>query len=217
MMNNEKGKAKEKESENLQYLEKEVVRYVYQDGTVEISIGIMFLFLGLILFLYWAMLFHPLYAIIFVLTCAGIMFAASIWLLPKLKGKFVWSKTGYYKARGSYPKSFWVFIILSILSAAFAVLSAIFFSIKISMLSFGFVMFFGLISQFFQTGGLKRFLCIPFVPLLIAIVCILLEVSWKNSLVFMFLSTGFVFLLSGIVVYRAFKGRHDECEKQEAN
>jgi hypothetical protein len=210
MINNEKGKGKGKESENLQDLEKEVVRYVYQDGTVEISIGIMFLFLGLMLFLYWAMSFHPLYAIIFVLTCAGIMFAASIWLLPKLKGKFVWSKTGYYKARGSYPKSFWVFMFLSILSTAFAILSAIFFSIKISILSFGFVMCFGLISQFFQTGGLKRFLYIPFVPLLIAIACILLGISWKDSLVFMFLSTGFVFLVSGVLVYKKFREVYDE-------
>jgi hypothetical protein len=210
MMNNEKGKAKEKESENLQYLEKKVVRYVYEDGTVEISIGIMFLFLGLILFLYWAMLFHPLYAIIFVLTCAGIMFAASIWLLPKLKGKFVWSKTGYYKARGSYPKSFWVFIILSILSVAFAVFSVRLFPAEVAIALFGGCFFFGFISQFYQAGKIRRFFYISFIPLFATGVCLLLDISWKQSIVVMFLATGLTFLVSGIIVYEQFKRKSTE-------
>jgi hypothetical protein len=198
-----------KESENIKDLKKEVIRYGYQDGVAEITIGVVYLFLGLVLFFYRATPIRPLYAIVFVLACLGVLFAGGIWLFQKLKVKFVWGKSGYYVTKGYYSKLVWVFLGLSLLSVAFAIISMRVFSSKIAIASFGGCFVFGLISQFFQTGGLKRFLYIPFVPLLIAIACILLEISWKQSLVFMFLSTGFVFLISGVMVYRAFRGRYE--------
>ncbi len=201
---------KENQQENIKDLKEKVARYGYQDGMVEISIGITYLFLGLMLFFYKATPIRPLYAVIFVLTCWGILFAGGIWLLRKLKGRFVWDKIGYSITRGSYPKTLWVFLGLSLLSAAFAVFSIRLFSPEITIASFGCCFFFGLISQFFQAGKIRRFLYISFVPLFAVGICILLGLFWKQSIVVMFISIGSVFIVSGVIVYKAFRGRYDE-------
>jgi len=200
------GDYKKKKPENMQDLEKEVVRYGYQDGVAEISIGIIYLFLSLALFFYKATPIRPLYAVIFILACGGVLFAGGIWLPRKFKGRFVWGKTGYYITKGVYPKLFWVFMSLSLLAVAFAVISVRLFPSEITIASFGGCFFFGLISQFFQTGKIRRFLYISFVPLFAVGVCILLDIFWKQSIVVMFLSTGFVFIISGFVMYKKFRG-----------
>ena len=199
----------EKKSENIKDLENEVVRYGYQNGVAEISIGIAYLLLGLMLFFYKPGPIEPIYAVFFALTCLGILFFAGTWLIRKLKGKFVWEKTGYYVAKGSYSKLVWVFLTLSLLSVAFAAFSVRLFPSEIAIASFGACFFFGLISQFLQTGRLKRFLYVSFLPLFISGVCIFLDISLKQSIVFMFLATGFAFLISGIIVYKKFRGEYD--------
>ncbi len=204
------GDVSEKKSESMQDLKRGVARYGYQDGVVEISIGIICLFLGLILFFYKAKPFRPIYAVAFSLMSLGVLFVGGVWLLRKLKGKFVWGKTGYYITKGAYPKLFWVFMGLSLMAVVFAVLSVRSFSSEVTVFLFGFAMFFGLISQFFEAGKIKRFLCISFVPLFTAGICVLMGSSWKKSLVAVFLATGCVFLVSGIVVYKKFRGKYDE-------
>jgi hypothetical protein len=199
----------EEKVESMQDLKRGVARYGYQDGVVEISIGITYIFIGLMLFFYKIKLNRPLYGVIFVLACWGVLFAGGVWFVRKLKGKLVWGKTGYYKIRESYPELFWAFMGLSILAAVSAVFSGAFFSVGVAVFLFGACFFFGLISQFFQTGKIKRFLYVSFVPLFAAGICVLLELPLKQSLVAMFLATGCVFLVSGIVVYKKFREEYD--------
>jgi MFS family permease len=197
--------SKQKKSGDIQSLKEDVTRSWYEDGMFEISIGITFVFAGLV-FLGFKIKLLPrfLNSIIFAIIIVILGLIGSIWLPRKLKGKFVWRKTGYSIVKEPYPKSTLVFLGLSLLSGAFAVFGIRFISTEFAVFSAGFAFFFAYISQFFQAGRIKRFLFTSFIPLFAVGVCTLSGLSWEQSIAITFLVTGFVSLVSGIIVYGQF-------------
>jgi len=196
----------EKKSENIKELKEEVTRRWYEDGLFEISIGITYLLLGSMILFYKMTPFRLLYTVIWILIYGTIAFIGGILLPRKLKAKLVWSKIGYSITKEYYPISFWVFLGLAFLSGALAVFSVAFLTSEVATLFFGGVFFFSGISQFFQAGGIKRFLYVSFIPLFAAGICALLGVFWKQSIVIIVFTVGCVSLIFGVGVYKRFKG-----------
>ena len=194
----------DKNSESIQGLKEEVSRSWYEDGMVEISVGITLLFLSIALFLYGTKPCRVLYDAIFVSAILTSLVVGTLWLPRKLKGRFVWNKVGYSVVKDPYPKSVCVFLGLSLLCGAFFIFSIRFLSNEIAILSFGFVMFFALLSQFFQAGRMKRFLFVSFSPLFIAVISSFLRLSWQQSVEVAISAIGCVSILSGVIVYKNF-------------
>jgi uncharacterized Tic20 family protein len=197
----------EKNLKSIQNLKEKIKSAWYEDGMFEIGIGVLTLFVSFSYFIFRAKLLPANRLTRSFLLCVMPLIGSIVylWLMRKLKKKFVWDKTGYSVGRDNYSKSIWFFLCLSLLFLLFAVFSIRSLSSEITVLSFGFFLCFVYITQFFLAGRMKRFLIYSILPLVIACVYIFLGLPWDSSFYLMLFIIGCASIVSGIIVYRDFR------------
>jgi hypothetical protein len=201
----------EKNLKSIQNLKNQVLKFRYEDGMFEISIGVWALFVNFCYFIFKAKLLPINRLTSSFLLCAVplIGFIVYLWLMRKLKKKLVWDKAGYSVCKNYYSKAIWFFLCLSLLFTLFAVLSIRFLSSEITVLSLGLFLCSAYITQFFQAERMKRFLMYSILPLLIAGINVFLGLPWYSSFCLMLFIIGCASFVSGTIVYRNFRRRYN--------
>ena len=198
----------EKKSESMQGLKREVARSWYEDGMFEISVGVLFLFIALGLYLGFRFglpaHFNLIVKLLWSAAYIGLGFG-TFWLIRKLKEKLVWDKVGYSVIRDSYPKISVVFLFLGLFFLFFSIYGHHFLTPEIRILSTGTGLCFAFVSQFYQAGKTRRLLFFCILPIFIAVVNIFLDVSWELNLYLQILVIGLALIASGSIAYREFK------------
>jgi hypothetical protein len=204
---------KEEKSESIQGLKREVARRWYEDGMFEIGIGMLFLFIVLGLYLGFRFglpsRFNLIVKLLWSIGYISLGFAAC-WLIRKLKEKLVWGKDGYSVIRDVYSEPVLIFMSLGLLFLLISVYSSQFLIEEVRLSLTGLGLCFAFVAQFFQTGKLKRFLLFCILPIFVALINILLDVSWKQNLYLEILIIGFALIVSGTIAYKRFKRKSPE-------
>lgn len=202
--------SKQKKSENIQKLRENVNRSWWEDGMFEISFGILMFFIGLGYFVpkipFLPDTFLAVFSSRIILIVIGVF--GFFWLNRKFKEKFVWGKTGYSIPACAYSKSVKISIsigFLCYLLALFALFSRRLPPSETAILSTGFAISLAYITLFFQSGRIRRFLLLSFLPIISAAIIALLKIFYQEGIYLMFFIIGSATVVSGIIVYEKFR------------
>lgn len=197
--------SKEKISEDVQRLKKEVRRSWWEDGIMEILWSIWFLLpaSGVIIINFYK---QPPYLgfIALAMIVVGAFTPLIFW--KYFKERYSWIKVGYAIPLFDYTFS----SILTVGMAILAFFGSIFLPEEFYGILFGLSVFFILLSIYFASG-FKRFLVISAIPLIVGVTLSILDVFPKEIWSYIiFYPTGIALLISGLKVFRNFVRSHDE-------
>ncbi len=104
---------------NIDNIVRKTYRYYYDDGLVEIAIGLLFVAVGLILFAWQSIDYSPLVAIVVVMGLLVVVIGGAYltnWLVREMKKRITYPRTGYVAYRHGEPSKGRWFIPLAALA-----------------------------------------------------------------------------------------------------
>jgi len=202
--------------DNITQIQKQTFRYYYEDGLVEMAVGLLFAIIGLdVLLISSAPPGTPIsigaWILLPILTVAGIYGVQRF--VKNLKEKFVHPRTGYIEYAAKPSRYRW-------LVSGFALVLAVSFLflpydwLQKGSVTAGMIFFVILVSIGVQVG-LKRLIAEGILSFILGIVLAFLPFNDNASLVATFIPTGLLLILVGSWVFR--KYRSDNPLPESAN
>jgi len=202
--------------DNITQIQKQTFRYYYEDGLVEMAVGLLFAIIGLdVLLISSAPQGTPIsigaWILLPILTVAGIYGVQRF--VKNLKEKFVHPRTGYIEYAAKPSRYRW-------LVSGFALVLAVSFLflpydwLQKGSVTAGMIFFVILVSIGVQVG-LKRLIAEGILSFILGIVLAFLPFNDNASLVATFIPTGLLLILVGSWVFR--KYRSDNPLPESAN
>jgi len=202
--------------DNITQIQKQTFRYYYEDGLVEMAVGLLFAIIGLdVLLIRSAPQGTPIsigaWILLPILTVAGIYGVQRF--VKNLKEKFVHPRTGYIEYAAKPSRYRW-------LVSGFALVLAVSFLflpydwLQKGSVTAGMIFFVILVSIGVQVG-LKRLIAEGILSFILGIVLAFLPFNDNASLVATFIPTGLLLILVGSWVFR--KYRSDNPLPESAN
>ena len=202
--------------DNITQIQKQTFRYYYEDGLVEMAVGLLFAIIGLdVLLISSASPGTPIsigaWIVLPILTVAGIYGVQRF--VKNLKEKFVHPRTGYIEYAAKPSRYRW-------LVSGFALALAVSFMLlpyewlQKGSVTAGMIFFVILVSIGVQVG-LKRLIAEGILSFILGIVLAFLPFNGNASLVATFIPTGLLLILVGSWVFR--KYRSDNPLPESAN
>ena len=202
--------------DNITQIQKQTFRYYYEDGLVEMAVGLLFAIIGLdVLLISSAPPGTPIsigaWIVLPILTVAGIYGVQRF--VKNLKEKFVHPRTGYIEYAAKPSRYRW-------LVSGFALALAVSFMLlpyewlQKGSVTAGMIFFVILVSIGVQVG-LKRLIAEGILSFILGIVLAFLPFNDNASLVATFIPTGLLLILVGSWVFR--KYRSDNPLPESAN
>jgi hypothetical protein len=190
-------------SNAIQDIQKQTFRYYYQDGLVELAVGILFLVIGIDTFVISSLPTDSSYTIIAwialpILTIGGIFGVQRI--VKNLKERHVHPRTGYIEYAAKPNRYRWL-VILFAFALAISILVLPYDWLQKGSVTAGGILCVILASIGAQVG-VKRLTAIGAVGLLLGLVFGFLPFTDNASLAATFAATGLILVLTGSYVFR---------------
>jgi hypothetical protein len=202
----------EKNLEDVQRLKEDVYKSWWRDGMFEISFGIAMFFIGLGYFIPKIPFLPNTFLSFFLSRLIPILIGVFgfFWLSRKFKEKYIWGKAGYSVPSNACPLSVKISILAGFLFYILAMLSRRFLSSEAIILLTGTAIIFAYLALYFQSGKAKRFLVFSILTIIIAGINALMGIFYPQAIYLMIFIIGCFSLISGNIVYRAFRRRYNE-------
>jgi len=199
--------------DNISKIQKQTFRYYYEDGLVELAVGILFLVIGLDV---WLINSTPqgtpvsiaAWILLPILTIAGIYGVQRF--VKKLKEKYVHPRTGYIEYAAKPNRYRW-------LISGFVLALAVLFMVlpygwlQKGSVTTGMILFVILVSIGIQVG-LKRLIAEGILSFILGIILAFLPFSDNASLAATFIPTGLILILIGSWVFRKYRAKNPSPE-----